>query len=229
MTTLLCWCHSGDSIGASGNTWPFQALGVSSRGDSSSKDAQAAAVYRVGDILLKNMAVSGTKLTGVSGSDIVQLAPSYIDTIPARKSFAGGRTRKFLFTTSIGSNDSAVGGLASPAAYAAAVASACRDRKSAGYDYAWMGTLTPRGSIPEPDRLAYNALLADSAWRLANGIDDYIDLTSAAHAQPQYLPINNGGDTTWFDEFSIHPSTALQAEMAAIALAKITAFQATLG
>ncbi len=50
--------------------------------------------------------------------------------------------------------------------------------------------------MTELNRLAYNALVADSAWRLSNGIDDYIDLASAGHAQPQYLPVNNGGDTT---------------------------------
>jgi hypothetical protein len=216
MTTKLVVTITGDSIAASAGRWPYQYLGVTSRGDSSSITSMAPAVYRTGNIICVNMAVSGTTLAG-GGDSVNNIAPTYVDPVVARKSLPGLTLRKYLFLSAIGSNDSAMGGLASPTLYAAAVAAMAQARRTAGYDLISLCTLLPRGdgSMTEPHRLEYNGKLTDSAWRLSNGVDYVFDLAGEPTVgNPANLPVNNGGDTTWYDSFSIHPQDVSSALLA---------------
>lgn len=236
MTTQLIIAVCGDSITGCSGRWPFQALGVTSAGDCGEPLLQSPCTYYNGRMMMRNMAISGSRLAG--GSGVGTIRPAYVDTIYAVKALSPSgtgtpaRLRKYLYINAIGSNDGAIGGLGSVAAYAAAVAADIVAGKTAGADYGWICSLLPRadaaGPMDETNRLAYNALVTDSAWRLANGVDDCIDLASATHAAPAFLPVNSGGDTTWFDADNIHPTAALSAECGVIALAKFNALLAVI-
>lgn len=234
---ILRWCAAGDSITGPVGRWPWQALNVTSRGDAGVPAVAASCTYVSGKIVFRNMAISGTRLNTNGFPDLVQLAPVDIDPIVAVKSVAsnGGSSIApksiWIFSNSIGSNDGALGGLGSVAAYAAANAAATVARKTAGYDIAGMTTLIARGDgvLTETNRLPYNALLNNPSWQASNGIDFVWDLASATHAAPQFLPINSGGDTTWFMSDNVHPQDALSAELGVIALAGLNTIIAANG
>lgn len=227
LTVMIC----GDSISGCSGQWPYHAFNITSVGDCGDPLIQRTCTYYSGLMLLRNMAISGTRLA--SGSNNVGvIRPTYVDPIYARKSFSrsGATARKYLYINAIGSNDGAIDGYATPALYAAAVAADIVAAKNAGADYGWICALLPRGDgvMTEPNRLTYNPLAASPSWRLANGVDDYLDLPSAPHAGPANLPINNGGDTTWYMDDNVHPQDVLSAEIGAIARAKLLSFVAGL-
>jgi hypothetical protein len=224
---LLIWVASGDSITGCvtvGTSWVFQYLGIASRGDCSTSFAQSGQIYSTANINCLNMAVSGTHLS--SGTDnCASLAPTYFDPVVANKKttgFGGSSPvprRKYMFSCSIGSNDGAIGGLATPAAYAAAVAAVCAGRKAAGYDLAMMTTLLPRGdgTMTEPNRLAYNSQLTTVGWAASVGVDFIVDFASdSIMGNPANLPVNNGNVLTWFNSDNIHPTTAGHARLVPI-------------
>ena len=232
MSNLICWVASGDSITGPANSWPYQYLNVSSIGDASFPDLQAACTYYGTNIIMRDMAIDGSHLGTIGGvyPDLVQLAPVYIDPIVTTKSVAsqgGGtapRKRKYFFTCSIGSNDEATGGFATPALYAAAVASCCVARKNVGYDLCAMSTLLPRGdnTMTEPNRLAYNSTLTGANWTTTNGIDYIIDFARQTFmGNPANLPVNGGG-TTYFQSDNIHPTTFGQSLLVPIFAAVMT-------
>lgn len=233
MSTALIIIHTGDSIAASGNHWPFQALGAIQVGDSGVPVVQTAATYYYGGrIIMRNAAIAGTRIDGTNG--VGTMRPAYVDPVYALKTLSrpGMRPRKYLYINAIGTNDGAIGGYASVALYAAAVAADIASAKTLGADYGWIVSLLPRADggamLTEPNRLAYNALVNDPTWRAAHGVDDCIDVASAAHAGPQFLPANSGGDLTWYLADNIHPQDVLSIEMGVIALAKYNALLAVI-
>ena len=235
MTANLIIAIAGDSITGCAGRWPFPALTVTSTGDCTSPAAQTAASYASGRLLMRNMAISGSHLAGDPANNPVSfIRPTYIDPLYAIKMFArsGPTPRKYLYINAIGSNDGAIAAYPSVALYAAAVAADIVAAKAAGADFGWICGLLPRAdagaALTEANRLAYNALVTDPSWRAANGVDDCIDLSSAAHAGPLNLPANNGGDTTWYMADNIHPQNVLSAEIGVIALAKFNALLATI-
>jgi hypothetical protein len=214
MTGLLIWVASGDSITGCGGCWPYQVLGVTSIGDCGQKETQKPCTYYAPGIIACDMGISGLRLNTNPG-DLDQIAPAWIDPVAAVKSYPGGKARRYLYTCSIGSNDGALGGLATPAEYAAAVAVHCVARKTAGFDKAVMTTLLPRGTgMTEGNRLAYNALLVDAAWRAAHGIDGVIDFAAdSIMGDPANL-----SNATWYEQVTrVHPTDAGQARLAPIA------------
>jgi hypothetical protein len=92
--------------------------------------------------------------------DFIFLAPVWIDPLvsyKAVKRFGQGTSkipsRVYLIDCAIGANDGADGTSGDPTDYAAAVASACVARKTAGFNHAVMTTLLPRadGVRAEPN------------------------------------------------------------------------------
>ncbi len=85
---IISWVHTGDSISGSAGTWPYLTIGQSSRGDATFPLVQNGATYKKaygGDtLLLKNMAISGTRLAGTNG--VSALRPTYVDPVYAIKS-----------------------------------------------------------------------------------------------------------------------------------------------
>ena len=236
MTTITIIVCGGDSLTATAIDYPYQAYGFTSVGDGGLPDVQAACVYRNGNILMKNMGITGTRLNTNGYPDLVPLAPVYIDPIVANKTTisTSGTTvaplRKYIFSCFIGSNDGALGNFATADLYAAAVASACVARKTAGYDFAIVGTLLPRsdGIMTEPNRLLYNSTIKGVGWAAGHGIDGIFDMASdAIMGDPANLPLNNGGVTTWYSADNVHPTQAGQARLAPIWLATVNAIIAT--
>lgn len=227
MTKELIIVVGGDSISAVTGTWVYQSISVTSRGDGGLPGSQKAMTYRKSDgsILLLNMAITGTRLNTNGFPDLVPLAPGYIDPVVATKTVTGGSTtRRYIFVNAIGSNDSATDGLGSVANYAAAVASSCTDRKTAGFDLCAMATLLPRndGPLTEPNRTGYNALLTDSSWRGSHGIDYVLDLASETTMGNPATCSN----ATYYQD-GIHPTTAGHALLAPIAASLWTTVLAT--
>lgn len=212
---LVCWCNTGDSISASASTWPYQYLGVASKGDAGVPAAQAGATYISGNVIAKNMAVAGTRLNTMGYPDVVPLALVDVDPIVAVKSLSPrgsgasvAPSRRYVFSCAIGSNDAATGGLGSPEAYADAVGACAALRRAAGFDLLVLATLLPRGSIlTEPNRLAYNARIKNAAFRATYGIDGIFDFASdPIMGDPASLT-----DPTYYDEDEVHPTAAGQA------------------
>lgn len=208
----------GDSLAGQSGSWAFQSIGVTSVGNDNAAVAQAASSYRKSDgtILMLNLGVAGTHLNTNGFPDLVPLATIYIDTVVAHKAEApaGLTTRKYLFVNTIGSNDGAIGGLASVSAYATATAAATVARKTAGFDFCAMATLPPRndGVMTETNRTAYNAFLTDSSWRASNGIDYLIDLAGeTTMGNPSTC-----SNATYYSD-GLHPTTAGHALLSPIA------------
>jgi hypothetical protein len=228
MTALVGLCHSGDSIAGIQNSYFYQAFGFASTGDAGVVLMQSSAIYYYGkDLIARNMAITGTRLGGAS-PNLNALAPGSIDTIiPTSRLYPPlDRVRKYIFTTAIGSNDGALGGFATPALYAAAVAACCQARKAAGYDLVGMCTLLPRndGVMTEPNRTTYDSTLTGVGWAAANQIDFICDLASdSIMGDPA-----NCSNTMWYVD-GVHPTTAGYARLAPIYLASILAAVATLG
>ncbi len=169
--------------------------------------------------------MGGAKLGPGDPTYVVDLAPVYVDpVIPIGYAVPPfDRTRRYIFTTAIGSNDGALGGLADYTTYAAAVATCCVARKTAGYNLVGICTLLPRSSgMIEANRLGYNALVMDSSWRSGHGIDFAIDLASQAiMGDPA-----NTTNATYYDQnpvAGIHPTAAGHALLAPIYLAGVNA------
>ncbi len=223
----------GDSISGCGSCWPYQMMGTTYKGDCGAPDVQTSVTYLSGALLLNNMAISGSKLSGNSIA-VSTIRPAYVDPVYSVKALLPQTAatsilpavRKYLYINAIGANDQAIDGYATPALYAVAVATDIAAGKSAGADFGWICTLTSQAGAGQARIDAYNTTITDPSWLLAHGVDACLDLASAAHAGPQFLPANSGGDTTWYHADNLHPQAVLQAEMAAIALAKVTALLA---
>jgi hypothetical protein len=207
--TLLVWVNTGDSIAASAGRWPYQYLGLASKSDSTIIDTMVQATYQKSGLLFCNMAVSSTRL-GVFGagstSDVVNIVTPYVDPIVTRKSITGLTPRKYLFTCAIGSNDGCIAIEASVSDYASKVATMAQARRTAGYDLIGLCTILPRtdsgGPMIDSNRVAYNALLTNSSWRLSNGIDYVIDLA----AETTMGNISNTTNATYYNSDNIHPT-----------------------
>ena len=221
---IVVFVASGDSLTGCSQDAFFSWIGLTSTGDCTYPVAQSGSVY-VSDTVANvsgvrvigvNMGISSTRLCTNMPNDVCFLAPVWIDPIVAYKKVVGGGgsgssipPRIYVIDCAIGSNDGAVGSYGDPTDYAAAVARACVARKAAGFNYALMTTLLPRGdgTMTEANRLAYNALLTSPSWRTANGIDGVIDFAGQAiMGNPANLPVNNGGNTTYYNSDSIHYS-----------------------
>jgi hypothetical protein len=236
---LLVWVITGDSItgcASVGVAWPFQYLSVASRGDCSAPLTQSVN-YSTGNITAQNMACSGARLNSGGANDLVTVIAPIVDLIPSNKSVVGFggstpvRSRKYLLSCSIGTNDGGIDSSATPAIYAGLVAAFCAARKAAGYDLAMMTTLLPRGDgvMTEPNRLAYNSTLTGAGWAAANGIDYIVDFASdSIMGNPANLPVNNGGITTYFNSDNIHPTTVGQARLVPILAPVMNQILATL-
>lgn len=257
--TILCWCVSGDSITATAETattsncWPYQYLGLTPTYPEFPQayfaPNQAPFVYYKNNIIMKNMAIVGSGLSNAAGGStgeftgVLQLAPPYADTIVSTKavsSFGSGTTaitaRKYLWTCSIGSNDGAancgdLGISGSPSGYAAAIATMMGARKTAGYDIIALSTLLPRadGTMTEPNRLAYNAIVTGAGWAASNNIDYIMDFAGdTIMGNPNNLPANNGGDTTYYRSDNVHPTDVGQARLAAVAATTLNTILASI-
>lgn len=192
MTTKPYWLASGDSITGPTGTWFYQYLGVTSLGDATQITTMDPYTYTNGVLIARNVGIAGTRLNTNGFPDLVPLAPSHIDTVPAVKALSAGTVspptaqpiRKYIFSCSIGSNDGATGshGTGNSALYAADVGQACKDRRTAGYDRLIISTLLPRtdGGMLETDRLAYNAKIKDPTFMALWGIDGIFDFASDA-------------------------------------------------
>jgi hypothetical protein len=226
---------SGDSICAQSFGYFYQALGITrftvTDDDAISIPITASLTFYSAaasvPIITRNMAIPGTRLNTNGFPDLVPLAPLYIDpVIPAfYTSPPFDSSRKYIFTTAIGSNDGALGGYSTAAQYAGAVAQCCVARKQAGYALAAMSTLLPRndGVMTEPNRTAFNSTITGAGWAAANGIDYIIDLAS------QTIMGNpaNCSNTAYYSD-GVHP-TALGASLPApIFLAAVNAMIAML-
>jgi hypothetical protein len=141
------------------------------------------------------------------------MAPTWVDPIVTYKKVTGGGPKRiYVIHCGIGSNDGNTGMITYGAAgYAAQVAASCLARKTAGFDYAVMQTLTPRGDgcpgscfMSETNRLAYNAAVMGGFA----GIDGVMDFAGQAiMGNPANLPLNNGGVTTYYLSDNIHYTT----------------------
>jgi hypothetical protein len=220
-STIVVFVASGDSLTGCSQDAFFSWIGLASTADCANPQDQAGALY-VSDtvsnvsgvrVIGANLGVSGTRLS--QGTfNFESIAPTYIDPIVAYTKVVGGSgkgasipSRVYIIDCAIGSNDGAIGSQGDPTDYAAAVASACVARKTAGFTYALMTTLLPRGDgvMTEPNRTAYNALLTSSSWRASNGIDGVIDFAGQSIiGNPANLPANNGGNTTYYNSDNIH-------------------------
>jgi|SRR5580692_9123580 hypothetical protein len=206
-STNLVWVHTGDSISGCGTRWPFQYINQTSFGDCTFPASQQSATYIDGNILLLNMAISGSRLAGTNG--VTSLMSPFVNPVVNVKKIFGLVARKYLLTCAIGSNDGAIDSYATPALYAAAVAAEMQVGRTAGFDEIVLCTLLPRGDgvMTEPNRLAYNSNLTNSSWRTANSIDGVLDLASdAIMGNPANLPVNNGGVDTYFLSDNVHPT-----------------------
>jgi hypothetical protein len=235
MTHLVGLVHSGDSIaGNNANAYFFQAWGWTGRGDQTAPATQAIATYYATNLIARNMGIGGTRLNSNGFPDLVPMAPGWIDTI-IPTSYAVppfGRTRRYIFTTAIGHNDTCVGsyGPGNPGPYAADVATCCVARKSAGFNLAGICTILPATGVSgqaETDRLAYNALIISSSWRVAHGIDFAIDLASET---TMGNPANCTNATYYLQDGvpGVHPTTTGHGLLAPIYKAAIDAAILTL-
>lgn len=232
---LITWVVGGDSIAGSQGSWFFQYLGVTTTGDAGVPAVQSAQTYYAtkgaNSIVARNMGISGTRLNTNGFPDLVPLAPGYIDPIFASQTGigTGGSTplsrRASIFSCAIGRNDGAIAAYATPTLFAAAVASACRDRKAAGAQKLIMATILPAASIPtEPNRLAFNATITDPAWMAANQIDGIFDFAS----EPTMgNPANISNPTYYADQ--IHPTAAGYALLVPYVTSTMNAVIASLG
>jgi hypothetical protein len=214
---LIVLAITGDSITgcySSNNDWPFQLLNVVGVGDCGQPTMQGFATYQSGNILMRNMAISGTRLAAGS-NPVTSIALTWVDPIAAVKSFPGGQRRVYEYICAIGSNDGAIDSYATPALYAAAVAANAQLRRTAGFDKILLTTLLPRGdgTMTEPNRLAYNATLTNAAWQIANGIDGVIDFAS----QPIMGNPANLTNTLYYNTDLIHPTALGQSLLVPIA------------
>ena len=222
VNTIVVFVASGDSLTGCSQDAFFSWIGKTSTAQCQNPQDQAASLY-VSDTVANvsgvrvigvNIGISGARLNSGAQTDFANLAPVWIDPIVVYKTVSGfGKVsstipnRIYVIDCAIGSNDEAIDGYATPALYAAAVASACVARKTAGFNYALMTTLLPRadGTMTESNRLAYNALLTSSPWRAANGIDGVIDFAGQTiMGNPVNLPANNGGDMSYYNADNIH-------------------------
>ena len=224
MSSLINWVATGDSLTATIICWPYQYLNVTSVGDGGLPDIQAACTYYGTNIIMRDMAITGTRLNTNGYPDLVPLTPIYIDPVISNKSVTIGsgttqpRNRKYFLTCSIGSNDGGISSYATPALYAAAVASWAAARKTAGWDAVAMSTLLPRGDglMTEPNRAAYNNTLTGAGWAATHGIDYIIDFASdSIMGASSNLPVN-GGSSLYYSSDSIHPTSAGQARLVPI-------------
>ena len=229
MSTKLIVGISGDSIAGPVNCWPYQALGVTSVGDASTPLMQRQCTYYSGQMILRNMAITGGRLNGGDGAVSV-LRPLYVDILYAHAGFAGSGAspRKSLYINAIGTNDGVLSTFGTVAAYADAVALDIAAAKTAGATYGYIVSILPRADIGGPmieaNRLIYNALVTNAAWRLARNVDDCIDLASdSIMGNPANLT-----NATYYNADLIHPTTAGQARLAVIAIAKLNALVASL-
>ncbi len=177
---------SGDSITGCSNDYPFQALANPTKGDCGVPSVQATQTYysRAASsvpIMWRNMAIAGTRLNSNGFPDLVPLAPVYIDPIVGTHPFKG---LELIFVTAIGSNDACIGGLADAPTYAAAVATCCVARKTAGYSRIAMSTVLPRGdgTMTQGNWASFNSTITGNGWAAANGIDYIIVRTIVACA-----------------------------------------------
>ena len=234
--TISSVVNSGDSISANPSSFFYQALNLTAVPNGSINIdewvlIQAGSTFYStaanAPLIARNMAIPSTRLNTNGYPDLVPLAPLYIDPIiPVGYSDPPfDAQRKYIFVTDIGSNDGAIDGYATPALYAAAVATCCQARKTSGYDLAAMCTLLPRndGVMTEPNRTAYNSTLTGAGWAAANQIDCIIDLAGQA-IMGNYA---NCSDSTYYVD-GVHPTTAGYALLAPIWLAGINALVALL-
>lgn len=228
MTTRIGLVHSGDSIAGSNSPASYfhQAYGWTPIGDNTSAAFQAPATYYSGNIIARNMAVAATRLNTNGGDDLVPMALVYIDPI-IPMGYVGATIRKYIFTCAIGSNDGALGGYATTALYAAAVASCCGLRRTAGYNSLGMCTLLPRkdGTMSEVNRLSYNATLTGGGWAAGHGIDFIINLDSEA---TMGNPASCDNATYYEQVTKVHPTAAGHLLLAPIYLAAVNAAIAAL-
>lgn len=234
MSKLYCVISMGDSITGSAACYPFKAFSLTSRGDSTTAAAQATATYTLpGNIVFRNMAVSGTRLS-LSTDNMTTVAQDYVDPLITTKSIiptsgTGGAarpTRKYILTLLAGSNDGCLAS-ASVATFVANVVAFCAARKAAGFDKVILGTVLPRsdvaGPLNEANRLTYNATITAPGWAEANGIDGIFDFGSHAIMGVKA----NNTDTTYYSDL-IHPTSAGHELLAPIWQAKLDEVIATL-
>jgi hypothetical protein len=219
----LILAQGGDSIAARSGAWPYQALGVTSVGNATYALNQASCIYYSSNIVFVDLSVAGATLAG-GGSDANTMGSTYADHMVSVKNIVGCTHRKYMFCQAIGSNDAAIDGYGTVAAYADAVAANIQARKTAGFDLTAICSLLPRNdaTMTELNRAAYNALVTNSSWRSARNIDYCIDLASEA-TMGLYATTSN---TTYYVD-GIHPTTAGYALLAPIAAAVYNAAAAT--
>ena len=179
--------------------------------------------------IIKNMAVSGTRLNSNGFPDLVPLAPGYIDPVFAVKvesQFGGSSsvpTRKYIFLDAIGSNDGAVGnfGGTDVSDYVAADSAMCAARVTAGADAVLRTTLLPRndGLLTEPNRLTFNTLVPT--------VTTYNVIVDLASQSTMGNPSTCGNTTYYVD--GVHPTSAGAALLAPILLTAVTNLVSTNG
>jgi hypothetical protein len=243
MTKKLFWIVAGDSITSTATPvkcWPFHYLGLTPTYDNTTCFGvdgifwQSCRVYRTGNVILKNMAITGSTLADQIDISFYAFKDTLVDPTYAVKTItpAGAPApsgRVFLVTDSLGSNEkgklsgSGGGGMpvsATTADYVAIVASMAAERKARGCDLVGLSTLLPRDTawMTEVDRLAYNSAITAPGWAAAHNVDFIMDFAGdAIMGNPANLPMNNGGDTTWYQADSTHPTDAGQARLATVA------------
>lgn len=230
MSKLVIVGFFGDSITgctAVGVCWPYQYLGATGIGDCGSPSSQAGCQY-YGTIsgvpvVAKNLAISGTRLNTGSPS-ITSQATGYGDPMVTGSGGAVGSggvtpipTRKFIAVFMPGSNDGCINGTV--AQFAADVATWAAARKAAGWHKRILCTPVTRGDgvLAEPNRQIYLSIVNAAGWAAANNIDAIADFgNDSIMGNPANLPLNNGGDTTYFNSDNTHPTTVGHARLAPI-------------
>jgi hypothetical protein len=137
------------------------------------------------------------------------MATMFGDPVVAVKSITAGTSgipvtptrRRYLYVLGAGTNDDCIGPYPTVAAYADAVAAHLTVRKSIGFEITAITSVIPRATGSEVNRAAYNALVRDSSWRSARGINYLIDLA----AEPIMGVFANTANLTYYQD-GTHPT-----------------------
>ncbi len=228
MSTELIVCILGDSRSGPATRWPYRSFGVSSLGDASGPLTMQTFIYTSGQMMLRNMAITGAAWTG-GGNNVDGILANYVQPMVARKTFSrpGARPKKWLLINAGGVNSNYTDGVSVASAMAAqATVGVTAKNGGNGFDYYWMISHIAGGTATaQANRDAANALVQDASWLASHGVDHCLDLGSAAHGQPANLT-----DPTYFLQETpiIHQAPALDIEMAAIFTTDLNALLATI-
>lgn len=235
MSNLNCVVAFGNSITGSANCYPFQGLSVTANGDSTSSALQwnTPPLVAAGNILFKNLAVSGTAID--TGTDnVVSVVQTYAPLIVANRSAApssgsGGAarpTRKFIASLLPVSNDGAIAGGTVATCIAKVVALVAMLKDTYSFHAVILGTELPRATtLTEPNRLLYRSTLITPGWAAANRVDGIFDLAGdATMGNPATI-----SNATYYEQVTqTHPTTAGAAILAPIWKATLDAAIAAL-